>query len=60
MENLIEPEEDTTSKRITLTIGIPETLRKDIKIRAVNRNISLRIWVLRAIMEKIKMEDKYK
>lgn len=39
-----------------LVVEIPLELHQDIKVRAVFRNITLRKWVLLAIIEQIKQE----
>lgn len=44
-------------KRLNLEIN--EELLKEIKIRALERNITLRKWVLRAILQQIKYEQQY-
>jgi len=40
--------------------NINEELRRDVKIRAAVKNISMRAWITRAIMNYIKLEDSYK
>jgi predicted HicB family RNase H-like nuclease len=42
-----------------LNLQIDEELLKEIKKRAINRNITLRKWVLRAIKQAIKYEEQY-
>lgn len=42
-----------------LYIEISESLHKDIKVRAATRNISLKNYVLQAILSKIAEEKKY-
>jgi len=42
-----------------LTIDIPEEIHKKIKIRAVQRNIPLRKWVLQALIIRINGEEQY-
>jgi predicted HicB family RNase H-like nuclease len=42
-----------------LNIQIDEELHKEIKRRALERNITLRKWVLRAIKQAIKYEEQY-
>ena len=39
-----------------LSIEIPSKLHKEMKVRALFRNITLRKWVMLAIMERIKKE----
>lgn len=46
-----------TPKR--LLIDIPIDLHKEIKVRAAVKNITLKVWVLRAIFEAIKTEKSY-
>lgn len=40
-----------------LTIDIPEDYHKRIKILAVERNITLRKWVLQTLMERVLREE---
>lgn len=47
------------SQNKRLSIDIPLELHKEIKKRALFVNITLRKWVIRAIIEKMKQEDKY-
>jgi predicted DNA binding CopG/RHH family protein len=42
-----------------LNVEIPEELLKAVKIRAIQRNITLRIWVLRAIKQALSNEEQY-
>lgn len=42
-----------------LVLDIDEELHKEIKRRALERNITLRRWVLRAIKQQIKYEQQY-
>ena len=42
-----------------LNIDIPEELLKQIKIRSIERNTTLRVWVLRAIKQALKHEEQY-
>lgn len=42
-----------------LVLEIDEELHKEIKRRALERNITLRRWVLRAIKQQIKYEQQY-
>ena len=42
-----------------LSIDIPEELHKQIKIKAIKRNITLRVYILRAIKQAIKHEEQY-
>lgn len=42
-----------------LVVNIPKPLLIEMKRRALDRNIALRTWVLRAIFEAIKEEKKY-
>lgn len=42
-----------------LMIHIPVDLHAEIKSRAALRNITIKKWVLRAIMEQIKKEKQY-
>ncbi len=41
-------------KRLTLEIN--ETLHKEVKQRALDRNISIKLWILEAIYSKIAYE----
>ena len=43
-----------------LTVEIPEQVHKEIKIKAIESNISLRKWVLQTIIERIAREEDYK
>ena len=43
-----------------LMIDIDENLRAEIKARAAFRHMSIRKWIMQAIAERIKWEDKYK
>lgn len=42
-----------------LIIEINENLHKQLKARALNNNMTLKMWVLSAILEKIKNEKQY-
>lgn len=42
-----------------LTIDIPEDIHAQIKIRATIKNISIKTWVMQAVLEKIGQEEKY-
>jgi hypothetical protein len=42
-----------------MNVDIPEELLKQIKIRAIERNITLRVWVLRAMKQALKHEEQY-
>ena len=42
-----------------LNIEIDEELHKEIKLRALERNITLRKYILRAIKQQIKYEQQY-
>ncbi len=46
-------------KRIRITFDTDINLRAEIKSRAARRNISLKTWIERAILEQVKREDKY-
>jgi len=50
---------NTSQKLKRLSIDIPEEIFKEAKIRAINRNIALRVWVLRAIKQALKHEEQY-
>jgi len=41
---------------IRLNVEIPKEIHKHIKMQSVFQNITIRVWVLRAIMDKIKKE----
>lgn len=43
-------------KKPRLNIDLPKDLHKEIKIKAIERNVSMRTWVLRAIMFYFKQE----
>lgn len=43
-----------------MLILVDAELLKDIKSRALFKNVTLKKWVLQAILEKIAQEDKYK
>ncbi len=47
-------------KRYQMAFDINEELHKAIKISAVTRNISMNMWMHRAIIEKLKKEEPYK
>lgn len=57
MDIEIQEKKRTTPKR--LLIDIPINLHTEIKSRAALRNISIRTWVVRALIQAIKQEDKY-
>ena len=40
--------------------NINDELRHEFKIRAAAKNISMRVWLTRAIMNYMKLEDSYK
>ena len=42
-----------------LIVDLPEELHNDIKKRAIDKNISMKEWVLRAISAQIKQESQY-
>lgn len=42
-----------------LTIEIPEDLHKEIKVEAAFRNITIRKYVLQAVLERMKQDKKY-
>lgn len=42
-----------------LIVEVPEEYHTDVKIRAAAKNISMRAWVSRAIIEQIKKEQQY-
>lgn len=42
-----------------LIVLIPSFEHQEIKMRALRKGISLKIWVLEALQEKIKEENKY-
>ena len=45
--------------RIKLVIDIPLEMRNEIKKRAINKNVTLKVWVLRAIFQQIALEKQY-
>jgi hypothetical protein len=47
-------------KKPRIVIEMSEDAHKDIKMRAVDHSLSIKKWVLQAIAEKIKVEEKYK
>ena len=47
-----------TKKRLIVEVG--SRLHKKIKLLAVNRNITMRTWLIRAIVEAIKEEERFK
>jgi len=47
-------------KKKTLILETTALLHSQIKQRAAVRNISIKKWVLQAIIEKMKQEDHYK
>lgn len=49
----------TREKQKGLHIDVPEILHYEIKKRSLDRNISIRDWVIIAISERIKEERKY-
>jgi predicted HicB family RNase H-like nuclease len=53
----MKEKERTTPKRLVL--NIPEQLHQEIKQRALDRNITLRKYVLQALMTRIQNENKY-
>lgn len=53
----IDDKKIKTSKQ--LLIEIPVHLHSEIKIRATQRNITMRLWILRAIINAINNEKKY-
>jgi len=42
-----------------LILEVESDTHKEIKVRAAERNISMRLWVLRAIAEAIRKEQQY-
>lgn len=46
-------------KRKQITFDVPEKLHKEVKIRCVVRNVSIREYVIQAIAEKIAKEKQY-
>jgi len=40
-------------------IEMPEELHKEIKIRAAYRNMTMKAWIIRAILDAIAQEQKY-
>lgn len=52
-------EQKEISKIKRLVIDLPQEQHQEIHLRAVQRNISIKSWVLRAIREKIKSESQY-
>ncbi len=57
--NIGDDMENNESKNKRLIIDIPAELHKDIKIRSATKNISIRTWVVRAIVQAIEKEKKY-
>jgi predicted HicB family RNase H-like nuclease len=47
-------------KRAQIAFDVDAELRADIKIRAAKRNISMNLWIMRAIYQAIRKEDQYK
>ena len=43
-----------------LLLDVDEKLHTEIKTRASFRNMSIKKWIMQAIAERIKWEDKYK
>ena len=42
-----------------MNVDLPEEIIKAVKIRAIERNITLRTWILRAIKQALKHEEQY-
>ena len=42
-----------------LIIEVDESFHKQIKVRALDKNMTVKTWVLSAILEKIKNEKQY-
>ena len=42
-----------------LLLNVSDELHKEVKSRAVYKNISMKKWILQAILEKIKKENQY-
>ena len=52
-------EDDKKEARKRLLLDITEDQHREIKMRAVKRNITIKKWVMRAIAEAIAKEKKY-
>lgn len=52
-------EENKPKSPTRLIINIGDDLLKELKMKALERNITLRTWVLRAIHEHLKKERQY-
>lgn len=51
--------EENKRPRKRLNIDIDPELRAEIKMRAASKQIPLRKWVIRALVEQIKREEQY-
>ena len=51
--------EEIKKKPKRLVIDIPEDLHTRVKLRATTRNITIRLWVLRALIFALTKEEKY-
>lgn len=51
---------EVIDKEVMFTMRVPAELRKEMKKRALIYNITLKEWVMRAILEQIKAEDQYR
>jgi hypothetical protein len=41
-----------------LVISIPEEIHRDVKKRAIDRNMTLKAWAIQAFLEKIERENR--
>ena len=46
-------------KRIQIAFDVPLELRQEIKVRAARRNISMNLWIMRAIYRALEKEDSF-
>lgn len=52
--------EDNKKETKGLKVDINEMLHKEIKTRAAFRGMTIKKWILNAIVEQIKMEESYR
>lgn len=50
----------TLRKNKRIVLEFPIDIATEIKMRSAKRNISMKLWIYRAVMKAIKEEDKYK
>lgn len=62
-DKVLNPVENNSLRKINnkrLLLEVPEEIHKEVKSRAIFINISMRKWILQAILEKMAKEDQYR